>query len=146
MKSASVQQLPEQWPEILRWIADGEEVAVTQQDKILTLIRRAKPQPRSNQLERRDAEGAEERSGVELIVSPFSAFLSESLRLCVNPSPPVSKALAAYHRAIALANCAVRRLAFARASGDISFANASHTLAAGGAVSVPLPAARLSQA
>ena len=48
MKSASVQQLPEQWPEILRWIADGEEVAVTQQDKVLALIRRAKPQPRSN--------------------------------------------------------------------------------------------------
>jgi antitoxin (DNA-binding transcriptional repressor) of toxin-antitoxin stability system len=32
MKTASVQQLPEQWPEILRWVAEGKEVQVTQQD------------------------------------------------------------------------------------------------------------------
>ena len=32
MKTASVQQLPQQWPKILRWVAAGEEVQVTQQD------------------------------------------------------------------------------------------------------------------
>ena len=42
-------------------------------------------------LKRRDAEGAEERGGEELLLSPFSAFLSESQRLCVNSSPPASE-------------------------------------------------------
>lgn len=38
MKSASVQQLPQQWPEILRWVAAGEEVEVTQQDKVVARV------------------------------------------------------------------------------------------------------------
>src|ERR1035438_6826254 len=37
-----------------------------------------------------NAEGAEQRGGEEHFLSPFSAFLSESLRLCVNCSPPAS--------------------------------------------------------
>jgi hypothetical protein len=32
MKTASAQQVPQQWPEILRWVAAGEEVQVTQHD------------------------------------------------------------------------------------------------------------------
>ena len=38
MKTASVQQVPDQWPEILRWVAAGEEVQVTQQDKIIAKV------------------------------------------------------------------------------------------------------------
>jgi antitoxin (DNA-binding transcriptional repressor) of toxin-antitoxin stability system len=38
MKTASVQQLPEQWPQILRWVAAGEEVHVTQQDKVIAKV------------------------------------------------------------------------------------------------------------
>lgn len=38
MKTASVQQLPEQWPQILRWFAAGEEVQVTQQDKVVAKV------------------------------------------------------------------------------------------------------------
>ena len=38
MKTASVQQLPEQWPQILRWVAAGEEVQVTQQDKVIAKV------------------------------------------------------------------------------------------------------------
>src|ERR1035438_5442432 len=37
-----------------------------------------------------NAEGAEQRGGEEHFLSPFSAFLSESLRLCVNSSQPAS--------------------------------------------------------
>jgi antitoxin (DNA-binding transcriptional repressor) of toxin-antitoxin stability system len=32
MRTASVQQVPQQWREILRWVAEGEEVQVTQDD------------------------------------------------------------------------------------------------------------------
>src|ERR1017187_3420192 len=38
-----------------------------------------------------NAEDAEQCGGEEHFLSPFSAFLSESLRLCVNCSPPASK-------------------------------------------------------
>ena len=38
MKTASVQQVPQQWPEILRWIAEGEEVQVMQQDKVIAKV------------------------------------------------------------------------------------------------------------
>jgi antitoxin (DNA-binding transcriptional repressor) of toxin-antitoxin stability system len=43
MKTASVQQVPQQWPEILRWVAAGEEVQVTQQDKVVAKVVPAKP-------------------------------------------------------------------------------------------------------
>ena len=38
MKTASVQQVPQQWPEILRWVAAGEEVQVTQQDQVVARV------------------------------------------------------------------------------------------------------------
>lgn len=43
MKTASVQQLPEQWPEILRWVAAGEEVQVTEQDQVVATVVPPKP-------------------------------------------------------------------------------------------------------
>lgn len=35
MRTVSVQQVPQQWTEILRWIAAGEEVQVTQLDMVV---------------------------------------------------------------------------------------------------------------
>ena len=45
MKTASVQQWPEQWPQILRWVAAGEEVEVTQQDKVIAKVVPATAKP-----------------------------------------------------------------------------------------------------
>jgi len=46
MKTASVQQVPEQWANIARWLADGEEVEVTQQNQVVAkLVPVARPQP-----------------------------------------------------------------------------------------------------
>ena len=55
MKTASVQQLPQQWPEILRWVAAGEEVQVTQQDKVIAKLVPAIPAPRPDFLARAKA-------------------------------------------------------------------------------------------
>ena len=38
MKTASVQQVPQRWPEILRWVAEGEEVQLTEQDKVIAKV------------------------------------------------------------------------------------------------------------
>ncbi len=38
MKTASAQQVPEQWTEILGWVAAGEEVEVTQQEKVVAKV------------------------------------------------------------------------------------------------------------
>lgn len=38
MKTASVQQVPQRWSEILGWIAAGEEVEVTQQEKVVAKL------------------------------------------------------------------------------------------------------------
>jgi antitoxin (DNA-binding transcriptional repressor) of toxin-antitoxin stability system len=35
MRTTTVQQVPQQWAEILGWIAAGEEVQVTEQDAIV---------------------------------------------------------------------------------------------------------------
>ena len=38
MKTASVQQLPQQWTQILEWVAAGEEVELTQQEKVIARV------------------------------------------------------------------------------------------------------------
>ncbi|HXP62188.1 MAG TPA: hypothetical protein VN829_16955 [Dongiaceae bacterium] len=38
MKTASVQQVPKQWPEILRWVAAGEEVEVTGRNRVVARL------------------------------------------------------------------------------------------------------------
>lgn len=38
MKSASIQQVPQQWAQILRWIAAGEEVQVMQHDAVVARL------------------------------------------------------------------------------------------------------------
>jgi antitoxin (DNA-binding transcriptional repressor) of toxin-antitoxin stability system len=45
MKTTSVQQVPQQWDDILRWIADGEEVEMTQQDRVVARLVPAAPPP-----------------------------------------------------------------------------------------------------
>jgi antitoxin (DNA-binding transcriptional repressor) of toxin-antitoxin stability system len=66
MKSASVQQLPQQWPEILRWVAAGEEVQVTQQDKVIAKVVPARPAPRPDFLARAKAIWGEQPPGKPL--------------------------------------------------------------------------------
>ena len=38
MKTTSVQQVPQKWADILRWIADGEEVEMTQEDRVVARL------------------------------------------------------------------------------------------------------------
>jgi antitoxin (DNA-binding transcriptional repressor) of toxin-antitoxin stability system len=38
VKTASVQQVPEQWPDILKWVAAGEEVQMTDHDKVVAKL------------------------------------------------------------------------------------------------------------
>jgi antitoxin (DNA-binding transcriptional repressor) of toxin-antitoxin stability system len=38
MKTASVQQVPQQWVQILEWVAAGEEVELTQQEKVVARV------------------------------------------------------------------------------------------------------------
>ncbi|MFI5379655.1 MAG: type II toxin-antitoxin system Phd/YefM family antitoxin [Tepidisphaerales bacterium] len=43
MKTAMIQQVPQQWAEILRWIAAGEEVQVMQQDTVVAKLVPVRP-------------------------------------------------------------------------------------------------------
>jgi antitoxin (DNA-binding transcriptional repressor) of toxin-antitoxin stability system len=46
VKTASVQQVPERWADILKWVAAGEEVQVTDHDKVVAkLVPTRAPQP-----------------------------------------------------------------------------------------------------
>jgi antitoxin (DNA-binding transcriptional repressor) of toxin-antitoxin stability system len=38
VKTTSMQQAPERWAEILKWVAAGEEVQITDQDKIVAKL------------------------------------------------------------------------------------------------------------
>jgi antitoxin (DNA-binding transcriptional repressor) of toxin-antitoxin stability system len=38
MKSATTDQVPQQWPQILQWVAAGEEVQLTRQDKVIARL------------------------------------------------------------------------------------------------------------
>lgn len=38
MKTATVRQMPQQWAQILRWLASDEEVQVTQDKRIIARI------------------------------------------------------------------------------------------------------------
>ncbi len=73
MKTASVQQVPQQWPEILRWAAAGEEVRVTQQDQVVARVVSAKPVATPDFLARAKAVWGETPPG-----KPLSAVVSEA--------------------------------------------------------------------
>ncbi len=38
MKTATIQQLPLQWSDILRWVSAGEEVQITDQDRTVARV------------------------------------------------------------------------------------------------------------
>jgi antitoxin (DNA-binding transcriptional repressor) of toxin-antitoxin stability system len=38
MKTASVQQVPQKWAEILEWVAAGEEVQLTEQERVIARV------------------------------------------------------------------------------------------------------------
>jgi len=38
VKTASVEQVPEQWPDILKWVRSGEEVQMTDHDKVVAKL------------------------------------------------------------------------------------------------------------
>jgi len=73
MKTASVQQLPQQWPEILRWVAAGEEVQVTQQDKVVARVVPARPAQQPDFLARAKAIWGEQPPG-----KPLSEVVAEA--------------------------------------------------------------------
>ena len=73
MKTASVQEVPQQWTEILRWVAAGEEVQVTQQDQVVAKVVRAKPVATPDFLGRAKAVWGEAPAG-----KPLSATVSEA--------------------------------------------------------------------
>ena len=73
MKTATVQQLPQQWPEILRWVAAGEEVQVTQQDKVVARVVPARAAPRPDFLARAKAIWGEQPPG-----NPLSELILEA--------------------------------------------------------------------
>ena len=73
MKTASVQQLPQQWPEILRWVAAGEEVQVTEQNKVVARVVPAMPVPQPDFLARAKAVWGEQPPG-----KPLSEAVAEA--------------------------------------------------------------------
>ena len=73
MKTASVQQVPHQWSEILRWVAAGEEVQVTQQDQVVARVVPAKPVAMPDFLARAKSVWGEVPPG-----KPLSAVVSEA--------------------------------------------------------------------
>ncbi len=73
MKTASVQQVPQQWAEILRWVAAGEEVEVTHQDQVVARVVPAKRVTTPDFLARAKAVWGEQPPG-----KPLSAVVSEA--------------------------------------------------------------------
>ena len=70
MKSASVQQVPQKWDEILQWVAAGEEVELTERDKV---IARVVPAKRPDFLARAKEVWGEQPPG-----KPLSELISEA--------------------------------------------------------------------
>ena len=76
MKTASVQQVPEQWAKISRWLAAGEEVEVTQQDQVVAKpVPASRPQP--DFLARAKAVWGDQPPG-----QPLSALVNDVRALC----------------------------------------------------------------
>ena len=70
MKTASVQQVPQKWTQILEWVAAGEEVEVTEQEKV---IARVVPATQPDFLERAKKIWGEQPSG-----KPLSELVAEA--------------------------------------------------------------------
>ncbi len=72
MKTASVQQVPEQWATISGWLAAGEEVEVTQQNEVVARLVPATRTP-PDFLARAKAVWGDRPSG-----QPLSALVNEA--------------------------------------------------------------------
>src|SRR5437763_1477843 len=72
MKTASVQQVPKQWAEILRWVAAGEEVEETERNQVVAKVVPAKSASTPDFLGRAKAIWGETPQGKRL-----SAIVSE---------------------------------------------------------------------
>ena len=73
MKTASVQQVPQQWVQILEWVAAGEEVELTQQEKV---VARVIPATQPDFLARAKSIWGEQPAG-----QPLSALARECAKL-----------------------------------------------------------------
>jgi antitoxin (DNA-binding transcriptional repressor) of toxin-antitoxin stability system len=73
MKTATVQQLPAQWLQILRWVAASGEVEVTQQDKVIAKVVPATATSQPDFLARAKAILCEQRAG-----KPLSAVVADA--------------------------------------------------------------------
>jgi antitoxin (DNA-binding transcriptional repressor) of toxin-antitoxin stability system len=72
MKTTSVQQVPQQWAEILLWVAAGEEVQVTDKDRVVAKVVPAEPTTSPDFLARAKAVWGEQPAG-----KPLSALVLE---------------------------------------------------------------------
>jgi antitoxin (DNA-binding transcriptional repressor) of toxin-antitoxin stability system len=72
VKTATVQQVPQQWPEILRWLAAGEEVELTQDDQVVAKVLPVKQVATPDFLARAKAVWGETPEG-----KPLSTVVSE---------------------------------------------------------------------
>jgi prevent-host-death family protein len=74
MKTANVQQVPQRWAEILRWVAAGEEVEVTQRNKVIArVVPASESAPQPDFLARAKAIWGERPAG-----KPLSAVVAEA--------------------------------------------------------------------
>jgi len=72
VKTANVQQVPQQWPQILRWVAAGEEVHVTEEDQVIAKVVPATPAATPDFVARAKAIWGETPPG-----KPLSTLVSE---------------------------------------------------------------------
>ena len=72
MKTASIQQVPQQWLQILEWVAADEEVELTQQEKVVARVNPATP---PDFLARAKSIWGEQPAG-----QPFSDLVAEGRR------------------------------------------------------------------
>ena len=73
MKTVSVQEVPQQWTEILRWVAAGEEVQVTEKNEVVAKVVPAKPVPTPDFVARAKAIFGENPPG-----EPLSEIVSDA--------------------------------------------------------------------
>ena len=73
MKTATIQQVPQQWPQILDWLASEEEVQVTRNDRVIARIVPAPAVPTPDFLTRAQAVWGATPAG-----QPLSAIVDES--------------------------------------------------------------------
>ncbi len=70
MKTASIQQVPQKWTQILEWVAAGEEVELTEKEKVIAKL---VPARQPDFLERARKIWGEQPSG-----KPLSELVSEA--------------------------------------------------------------------